>query len=56
MKQYEVLASQLVFYRKVVTANSLEDAENVAWEDDCGDDWKDIAYGDWELDDVREIK
>ena len=52
MKKYTVIASQLVFYRKEVEADSMEDAEEKAWEDDNGTDWKEYAYGDWELEDV----
>ena len=52
MKKYTVIASQLVFYRKEVEADSKEDAEEKAWEDDNGDDWKDFQYGDWEIEDV----
>ena len=35
--------------------NTKEEAENLAWEDDTGDDWKDTAFGDWELEDVQEV-
>ena len=52
MAKYTVIASQLVFYRKEVEADSMEDAEEKAWEDDNGTDWKEYAYGDWELEDV----
>lgn len=55
MKTYKVLASQLVYYTKTVQANTKEEAENLAWEDDTGDDWKDAAFGDWELEDVQEV-
>lgn len=55
MKTYKVLASQLVYYTKTVQANTKEEAENLAWEDDTGDDWKDTAFGDWELENVQEV-
>ena len=55
MKTYTVIASQLVFYRKIVQANSEQEAQDLAWEDDSGDDWKDISYGDWDIEDVQEM-
>jgi hypothetical protein len=54
MKTYTVIASQLVYYRKTIEANSPEEAENLAWDEDCGDDWKDHAYGEWNLEDIKE--
>jgi hypothetical protein len=55
MKTYRVLASQLVYYTKTIEANSQAEAEELAWEQDTGDDWKDISYGDWELVDIEEF-
>jgi hypothetical protein len=49
-KLYRVVASQLVFHECFIEAESLEDAEELAWEGDS--DWKEFAYGDWELEDV----
>ena len=53
METYKVIATQLVYYTKTIKANSQAEAEELAWEQDTGDDWKDIAYGDWELVDVK---
>jgi len=50
-KTYRVVASQLVFHETFIEANSQEEAEELAWEGDP--DWKEFAYGDWELEDVE---
>lgn len=54
MKEYRVYASQVVFYSKVVKANSPEEAEQLAWEDDTGNDWKEFDYGDWQLEETTQ--
>lgn len=56
MAKYRVYASQLVFYTKLVEADSAEQAEELAWEDDTGNDWKEISYGDWELEDATKLE
>jgi len=56
MKTYRVLASQIVYYSKTIEAKSQAEAEELAWDDDTGDDWKDVSYGDWNLEDVEEMK
>jgi hypothetical protein len=48
MKKYSVYASQLVIYKKEVEANSEEEAQEKAWEDDSLD-WNWWDYGDWQL-------
>jgi hypothetical protein len=53
-KLYRVVASQLVFHECFVEADSLEDAEELAWED--SQSWKEFAFGDWELEDVELAK
>lgn len=49
MKTYKVYASQEIFYAKIVEAENEDEALQKAWEDDNGDDWKDVAYGEWKL-------
>ena len=53
-KLYRVVASQLVYHEAFIEAESLEEAEELAWEGD--QDWKEFAYGDWELEDVEQSK
>lgn len=54
-KEYKVYASQLVFYEKTITAESAEEAEAIAFED-SNYDWHDYDYGDWQIEEVKEIK
>lgn len=54
MKKYRVYASQIVYHYKDVEAESLEDAEANAWEDE--NEWVEFDYGDWMLEDnTREV-
>ena len=52
MKTYRVVASQLVYHEKFIQAKDQEQAEDLAWEYDQGNDWKEFQYGDWEIEDV----
>ena len=54
MKKFEIIASQTIYYRKTIEAETEKKAEELAWEDDNGDDWKDFAFGDWEFVDIKE--
>jgi hypothetical protein len=56
MNTYKVIASQLVFYEKIVQAETQEDAEQAAWESDFDDKWREIEYSDWQLEQIREVK
>lgn len=56
MKIYRVFASQTVYYVKTIEADSPEQAEELAWEQDNGLGWDDFDYGEWQLEEVREIK
>ena len=47
-KQFRVFASQLVFYYKDIEANSEDEAEEIAFEDD-GSGWKDYEFGEWQI-------
>lgn len=55
MKSFQIIASQLVYYKKTVQANTKEEAEKLAWEDDSGEVWTDVSFGDWQLEDVQEV-
>ena len=55
-KQFRVFASQLVFYYKDIEANSEEEAEEIAFEDD-GSGWEEFEYGAWQIEEgTRENK
>lgn len=56
MKTYRVVASQLVYHEKFIQAKDQEQAEDLAWEYDQGNDWKEFQYGDWEIEDVTLAK
>ena len=55
MKTFDVYASQLVFYKKTVIANSIEEAEELAWESSDENGWEEVQYGDWELEDIKAV-
>ncbi len=57
MKTYRVFASQIVFHYKDIEAESAEQAEDIAFsnDEDFGD-WKEFQYGDWQIEESREIK
>ena len=56
MKIYRVFASQVVYHYKDITAESAEQAEDIAFsnDEDFGD-WKEFQYGDWQIEESREI-
>jgi hypothetical protein len=56
MKTYRVYASQLVFYTKEVQANSIDEANEIAWESQ-DTQWEECQWADWaiETEDTREI-
>lgn len=55
MKTFIVNASQLVFYEKVVQAETPEEAEEIAFESEFDDKWREIEYSDWQLEKIKEI-
>jgi hypothetical protein len=52
MRTFKVFASREILYKKIVKANSLEDAEDIAWDDENG--WKEIDCGEWMLENQTE--
>jgi hypothetical protein len=57
MKTYKVYASQIVFYEKEIQANSIDEANEIAWESK-DTNWEEVQWGDWaiETDNTMEIK
>ena len=56
MKKYKVYASQLVYYVRTVEAESVEDAEEFAYNNSNGLDWSDYDYGEWAIEKTEEVK
>jgi hypothetical protein len=56
-KTYKVYASQLVFYVKEVQANSVDEANEIAWESK-DTQWEECQWADWaiETEDTREVQ
>ena len=52
MKLYRVVCSQLVHHGCYIAARNEEEASASAYESD-GLDWKEIAYGNWDIEDVE---
>ena len=50
-KLYRVVASQLVYHECYIEADNEDDALELAQDDWL--DWKEIALGDWEIEDVE---
>ena len=55
MKTYRILASYTAYCSMEVEAESIEEAREIAYEADGGDFHSD-EYGDWNIDDVIEMK
>lgn len=57
MAKFRVYASQIVFYEKEVEANSIDEANEIAWESQDVE-WKEVQYGDWaiETENTYEVK
>jgi hypothetical protein len=55
MRTYRIYASQMVYHYRDVVAESEEQAEEIAFEHDSGMYWEEFQYGDWQIDEVKEI-
>jgi hypothetical protein len=51
-KFYKVVCSQLVYSETIIEAESEDEAQEIAYESD-GLDWKEVHYGDWDIEDVE---
>lgn len=56
MKTYRIYASQIVYHYRDVVAESAEKAEEIAFEHDSGMYWEEFQYGDWQIDEVKEVQ
>lgn len=53
MKTYTIYASQLIYFKKEVQANSEEEADELAFKN-TGNDWEEYDYGEWLTEEIRE--
>ena len=56
MKKFRIVSSQLVYHETYVMAESEDDANEQVMEDNGAFDWKEFHYGDWEIEDIEEVK
>ena len=54
MRKYKVICSQIVFSEAFIEANNMQEAEELAYEDNH--DWKDIHFGEWQIESVKAVK
>jgi hypothetical protein len=52
MKLYRVVCSQLVHSECYIEAKDEDEASEIAYES-AGLDWKEVAYGDWDIETVE---
>lgn len=53
MKTYTIYASQVIYFKKEVQANSEEEALELSFKH-TADDWEEYDYGEWLTDKVEE--
>lgn len=56
MKKFRIVSSQLIYHETYVMAKSEDDANEQVMEDNGAFDWKEFQYGDWEIEDIEEVK
>jgi hypothetical protein len=54
MKTYTIYASQVIYFKKEVQANSKEEADALAFEYSEDNDWQEYNYGEWLTDEITE--
>lgn len=47
MKTYTIYASQTIYFKKTVKAESEEQADDLAFQYDPENDWEEYDYGEW---------
>jgi hypothetical protein len=47
MKTYTIYASQTIYFKKTVQAESEEQADDLAFQYDPENDWEEYDYGEW---------
>lgn len=47
MKTYTIYASQTIYFKKTVKAESEEQADDLAFTYDPENDWEEYDYGEW---------
>ncbi len=56
MRTYRIMASYTVYCHLDIEAESLDAAKEIAYESDGGDFTQSEKYGDWNIDNVLEVK
>ena len=56
MKKFRIVSSQLVYHETYIMAEDEEEANELVLEDDGSLDWKEFHYGDWDIEDIEEVK
>jgi hypothetical protein len=54
MKNYTIYASQVIYFKKEVQANSKEEADALSFEYSEDNDWQEYNYGEWLTDEITE--
>jgi hypothetical protein len=54
MKTYTIYASQVIYFKKEVQANSKEEADALAFEYSEDNEWQEYNYGEWLTDEIIE--
>ena len=56
MKKFRIVSSQLVYHETYIVAESEDDAHEKVLEDNGALEWQEFQYGDWEIEDIEEVK
>lgn len=56
MKKFRIVSSQLIYHETYVMADSEDDANEQVLQDNGAFDWREFQYGDWEIEDIEEVK
>ena len=55
-KKFRIVSSQLIYHETYVMAKSEDDAQQQVLDDNGAFDWNECQYGDWDIEDIEEIK
>ena len=55
MNTYKVIGTRLVWYETFIRADSEDEAEEIALEDQTELDWQECGFGAFEIEDIAEV-
>lgn len=55
-KKFRIVSSQLVYHETYIMAESEDDANEKVLQDNGELEWNEFQYGDWEIEDIAEVK